>query len=362
MQFRTSLSRTTLVAAIGGALALGLALPAAAAPSTSGVVVQQAQAHAVRTKVIAQPKAKTVVSGKKATFAVKAKGSKLHYQWYVRKPGSKHYAKVPSATKRTYTLTTRRYLDGARYRVAVAGAHGKVTSKSAPLTVVVKPKVTSSTATVEGRAGDVVSIKVKAVGHQLTYRWQISSDGERWTSLAGSSSVLHLRVHSSMNMSYVRAVVSNKAGSTVAPPTDLTVDSTLAEPFGRQTIAFVGDWAVGFDHTDLSATPEVLAASATNVAPAAGYTYVTGALVECDVLEDSAAPTVRFRGTDGTFYDAGTAVLPAPHVDGMEDAADFGCMVSTVGALAPTSVVSGATWVVTGVAGMGPATQFYAAK
>jgi|GEM_PF-6904915 len=362
MQFRTSLSRTTLVAAIGGALALGLALPAAAAPSTSGVVVQQAQAHAVRTKVIAQPKAKTVVSGKKATFAVKAKGSKLHYQWYVRKPGSKHYAKVPSATKRTYTLTTRRYLDGARYRVAVAGAHGKVTSKSAPLTVVVKPKVTSSTATVEGRAGDVVSIKVKAVGHQLTYRWQISSDGERWTSLAGSSSVLHLRVHSSMNMSYVRAVVSNKAGRTEAIPTLLTVDSTVSDPFARQVFAFVGDWMVGFDHTDVSATPEVLAASAQNTAPRSGWTYVTGAVLQCDMSDGAPAPTVRLRSADGHVYDAAGAILPAAEIDGSEEAADLGCMARTVGALAPTSVVAGASWVVTAAAGYGPTAQYYAAR
>jgi len=362
MQFRTSLSRATLVAAIGGALALGLAVPATAAPSTSGVVVQQAQAHAVRTKVTAHPKAAVVVSGKKAVFKVKAKGSKLHYQWYVRKAGSKHYVKVPAATRSTYTLTARRYLDGARYRVVVAGAHGKVTSKSAPLTVVVAPKVTSSTPTVQARAGSVATFKVKAVGHRLAYRWQISSDGERWTSVAGSSSVLHLKVRSSMNMSYVRAVVSNKAGRTEAMPTLLTVDSTVTDPYGSQTFAFVGDWMVGFDHTDVSATPEVLAASAQNPVPPSGWTYVTGAVLQCDLSEGSPAPTVRLRGSDGHVYDAAGVILPAPVIDGSDEAADLGCTARTVGALAPTSAVAGATWVVTSAAGYGPTSQYFAAK
>ncbi|RHA38877.1 hypothetical protein D1825_12725, partial [Cellulomonas rhizosphaerae] len=115
--------RAGLAATLGGALALGLVAPATAAPvATSVSTVKTVKVSS--TKIATQPRSAAAVAGKKATFTVKAKGSKLSYRWYVRKPGKSSFAKISGATKATYKVVASTKLDGAKYRVVVKGGTG----------------------------------------------------------------------------------------------------------------------------------------------------------------------------------------------------------------------------------------------
>lgn len=359
MPVRPTVLRAGIAAVLGGALALGFVAPANAAPQTSTVVSHEAAAKAVRTKVTASPKSVSVIAGKRAKFSVSAKGSKLSYQWYVRKPGKSSYAKVAGAKTRTYGVTAMSRIDGARYRVVVKGAKGTVTSKSAALVVVSKPKIVTDPADRQARSGDKVTFSVKAVGHGLTYTWRIASmESLDWQTLPGTGRSVTLTARSALNGSLVEVVVKNKAGKTESLPAFLDVASTASDPYTPGTMGVAGEWALAVEHSDLDADAEVAAASPANPAAPAGSTYVTTTVVACN-FSDEGTPdpaTIRLRGTDGAFYTTTGVTLPpvpAAMAKKYSDAAEFGCSLSTVGALAPDSVIAGAVWAATG-----PATRY----
>ena len=91
--------------------------------------------YATTPKIVTQPKAASVKSGKKVTFKVKASGEDLHYQWYYLKPKTSKWVKIAKGTKASYSFTAKKKQNGWKYRCEVFNAAGSVNSKAAKLTV-----------------------------------------------------------------------------------------------------------------------------------------------------------------------------------------------------------------------------------
>ena len=67
---------------------------------------------------------------------VKATGSGLKYQWYYQKPGSSSWAKITkNGTAATYTVTTKKSMNGYKYMCKILNGMGSVKTKAVKLTV-----------------------------------------------------------------------------------------------------------------------------------------------------------------------------------------------------------------------------------
>lgn len=200
------------LALAGGGVVGGAA--AYAAPATvergSGEV-----AGAARLKITSQPKARTVASGRKATFTVKVpRGAKV--AWQVRKPGAKKYVTIKGATRTKLSVKATTKLNGARYRVTVAKGSARATSKAARLTVVTKPRFTTRPASKAAAIGTRVSFSAKASGGAVTYTWYRKAPGAKsWTKVT-TGPTLSFTAKASHDGASFRAVAKNVAGRTTS--------------------------------------------------------------------------------------------------------------------------------------------------
>jgi len=346
MSARPLALRAGIAAVLGGALALGLVAPANAAPVTSAVVTHHAAAKAVATKVTAAPKSLTVVAGKKATFKVGVKGTKLTYQWYVSKPGKTSFVKVSGATKSSYSVKTSAKLDGARYRVVVKGTKGKVTSKTAKLVVVSKPKVTTQPHTVLVKTGTKATFTVKAAGHALHYQWQKSVDGGAWTNVSGRTNTsIAVSTRTALDGTDYRVVVSNKAGKVASKAATLWVRSSVADPFAIGQYAELTEWALASFGTDEVTAGAVSAGAHT---PPAGWGYYALSTRVYYIGEGTGNAQTGLKvvlvGGDGKTYAEGDPALvdSDPVLIESGESKELGSV-----ALVPTSALKGAVWKVT---------------
>ena len=313
-----------------------------------------------------------MVVGRTATFAVKAKGTKTTYQWYVRKPGSSRYVAVKGARSATYRVRTYAKLDGARYRVVVKGSKGRVTSRSALLTVVSKPTITTQPRSTLVTSGEVASFRVKATGHHVRYQWQVRRGVSlTWVPLAGKTgTTLTVNARTANDGDEFRAVASTKAGSVPSASAVLWVDSTRTDPYAVGAPVLLYDWAVALDVTDLDATDQVLAGNPSNPTPSVGWTYVTAPVLVCylsaaDTMDPALTLELRLLGSDGVSYDAGGASLG----DGIQTVGNLGaasgtdgCGTFTAAALVPAAAAPGGRWVVTDTSGPTAYTQYVALR
>ncbi len=89
----------------------------------------------VKPKIVVQPKAVSVKSGKTAKFSVVAAGTGLKYQWYYSKNAGKSWTKMSGKTAATLSVKGSKTNNGYLYRCVVKNTKGSVTSKNAKLTV-----------------------------------------------------------------------------------------------------------------------------------------------------------------------------------------------------------------------------------
>ena len=77
------------------------------------------------------------------------------------------------------------------------------------------------------RASEFFTLNIKATsGGIITYRWEISLDGEQWTSIMESNTTtLHLRIEEQSER--FRCIVSNEAGNITSAIATVTVMSKL---------------------------------------------------------------------------------------------------------------------------------------
>ena len=83
-----------------------------------------------------QPSDVTVKAGDNTTFAVKAKGEGLTYQWYYRKAGATDWSKWGARTTASTTATANYSWNGMQVRCVVNDSKGNtVTSTATKITI-----------------------------------------------------------------------------------------------------------------------------------------------------------------------------------------------------------------------------------
>lgn len=225
------LQRATTISVAALLLAAPIAVaPANASPITRSVTTTIAATTAVgKAKITTSPKSATVAKGKTHSFKVKATGSKLKYQWQVKKPKSSRWVKATGSSAKTKTLKVKAdtRLNGAKYRVIVSNSRGKATSKSAKLSVVTSPKITTQPKSVTTAAQSKVALSVKASGGSMSYQWQ-RKVGSKWVNVSrATKSTYTFTAPKGQSANEYRATVSNKAGKTSSQSAKLT---TVVKP------------------------------------------------------------------------------------------------------------------------------------
>ncbi|MEV7648804.1 hypothetical protein [Arthrobacter sp. NPDC089319] len=232
---------TILVAALLFAAPIAVA-PASASPITRSVTTTIAATTAVsKAKITTSPKSATVAKGKTHSFKVKATGSKLKYQWQVKKPKSSKWVKATGSSAKTKTLRVMAVasLNGAQYRAIVSNSRGKTTSKSAKLSVVTSPKITTQPKNLTAAAKSKVALSAKANGGSVSYQWQRKA-GSKWTNISKATRSTHsFTASTGQSVNEYRVIASNKAGKATSISVKVTtvVKPTVKIPVSIQTTA-----------------------------------------------------------------------------------------------------------------------------
>lgn len=200
-----------------------------------------------------QPQNVLQCAGSAASFSVTASGAGLSYQWQQSTDGGGTWSDIPGAIAATYNIASvANGMNGYQYRVNITGTCSvtATTSAAATLTVGNASSITSQPASTVLCAGANASFTVAATGTNLTYQWQVSTDGgTTWTDITGATAAaLSLNaVTAGMNNNQYHAlvysctpvpIVSNAATLTVntpvsigTQPADVTICTTNAASF-----------------------------------------------------------------------------------------------------------------------------------
>ena len=180
----------------------------------------------VKPKIVVQPKAATVASGKSNTFKVVAAGSGLKYQWYYSKDNGTKWTKMSGKTSASLKIKGSATTNGYLYRCKITNTKGSVTSKSVKLTVSgVKPKIVVQPTAATVKSGKTAKFTVVAAGTELKYQWYYSKNaGKTWTKMSGKTAATLSVKGSKTNNGYLyRCVVKNTKGSVTSKNAKLTV-------------------------------------------------------------------------------------------------------------------------------------------
>ncbi len=167
--------------------------------------------------VTTQPKTQTVKSGATVKFTVKATGTGLKYQWQSSTNGKTwKNCSSSSATKATFSFTSKTSHNGNYYRCKVTDSAGNVVYTSSVRAYVLG--VTTQPKTQKVESGETVKFTVKATGTGLKYQWQVSTDGKTWKNCTSSSAKKATFTFTSKNShssNYYRCRIKDNAGNTV---------------------------------------------------------------------------------------------------------------------------------------------------
>jgi uncharacterized protein (TIGR02145 family) len=137
-----------------------------------------------------QPASQTVCSNvASVAFTTTATGSGLAYQWQMSTNGT-DWSNVTGATAATYTINTPSVsLNNNQYRVVVSGTApcSAVTSDTVTVTVNNPVVVTASPANQSVCInGGTATFEATATGDNLSYQWQMSTNGSTWSPISGA--------------------------------------------------------------------------------------------------------------------------------------------------------------------------------
>ncbi len=131
--------------------------------------------------IVSQPTAQIACIPSAASFSVNAVGTCLSYQWQVSTNNGSSYTDIPLATSATYTTgVTSSSLNGNLYRVIISNnclPTIPVISNSVSLTAINPVAITQNPLPQSGCALDNYTFAVTAMGSNLIYQWQVSTDG-----------------------------------------------------------------------------------------------------------------------------------------------------------------------------------------
>ena len=172
---------------------------------------------AAATKITTQPKTQKVKAGATAKYTVKATGIGLSYQWQSSSDGKTwKNCSSSSATKATFTFTSKTSHSSNYYRCKITDAKGKTEYTDAVRLYVLG--ITTQPKTLKVKAGTTAKYTVKATGAGKTYQWQSSADGKTWkncSSSSATSATFTFTSKTSHNGNYYRCRIKDNAGNTV---------------------------------------------------------------------------------------------------------------------------------------------------
>lgn len=178
--------------------------------------------------ISAQPTDATICAGGNTSFSVTAAGTNVGYQWQVSTDGGTTWTDVSGATSATLSLTNvAASFNNNRYRVLLSSCSATaLNSAAALLTVNTAAIINTQPASVIGCSGSNVQLTVAASGTNVTYQWQVSTDGGiTFTDIPGeTSATLNLTgVTTGMNQNQYHVLIN----SSTCPQSVTSQNATL---------------------------------------------------------------------------------------------------------------------------------------
>ena len=169
--------------------------------------------------ITGQPKTQKVKSGATAKFTVTATGAGKTYQWYYKTSSSGSWKKVSGDAAKTATLsfkpTTSK--NGYYYRCKVTDNGGNSVYTDTVRLYVLGVKTQPENEKV--KSGATAKFTTKATGHDVTYRWQYSTDGGKtWkncSSSAATKASFSFKATTAKSGYYYRCKITDSKGNVV---------------------------------------------------------------------------------------------------------------------------------------------------
>ncbi len=183
-----------------------------------------------------QPNSNAVCEGTDVSFSVAATGTNITYQWQVSTDGGITYSNITGATSSTLSLSNiNAAMNNNRYRAVLFSCSATgLNSNEAVLTVNNLAAVSAQPADVDACLGSNINFSIGATGTNVTYQWQLSTDGGvSFTDITGAtgSNLSLSNVSNSMNNNRYRAIVSNNC------PSSATSSSAILTVSGNAVVA-----------------------------------------------------------------------------------------------------------------------------
>lgn len=219
--------------------------------------------------VTTHPQPQQACAGTNAVFTVVAPAG-ISYQWQESTNGGTSFADIVGATTATLTLPPVTTLqNNYQYRVIVRGQCNTTTSNAALLTVTTPPFVSTQPQNTSRCVNSNAIFTVVGGGSNLTYQWQVSTNGgTSFTDipLATTSTLTVSTLTTAMNNNQYRVIISgsctpaatsNAATLTVISPATVTSnpsDNTICESgsvnftvAGTSSVPLIYQWQVSAD-------------------------------------------------------------------------------------------------------------------
>ena len=175
-------------------------------------------AQAVDLVIVTQPVDYVGSVNDELSFTVEATGNGLTYQWYYSSDGGTSWVKsgTPGFDTNNLRPILRAYRDGYQFRCVVTDVLGNsITSDTVSMTVKSSDIVimTQPTDVEEAILGELYYYTVEATGDNLTYRWEVSSDGgvtwnESWNQ-GYDTATLGVRMNANRDGNLYRCVITS---------------------------------------------------------------------------------------------------------------------------------------------------------
>ena len=180
--------------------------------------------------VVSQPQDVSVNAGETASFSALATLEGAAYQWQYSTDGIM-WNTLENETTDTLTLTAASNMNGWLCRCAISYGGETINTDDAVLTVYSVPVIQTQPQDAMAFVGDSVSFSVSAVGENLSYQWQYSTDGGMtWVnSSAKKAKTITMTAKSSFSGRLYRCVITDADGvSVTTEAAALTVAPTAA--------------------------------------------------------------------------------------------------------------------------------------
>jgi hypothetical protein len=178
-----------------------------------------------------QPISQSVCEGSNINFAITTAGNNVSYQWQVSTDGGTNFINITGATNASYQLgNVSPDLNNNIYRAVVFSCSAVgLNSETALLNVTRLPLVLTAPTNTTACVGNAAVFGIEAVGDNVQYQWQMSSDGGiTFDDITGatSASITINNVGLNMNNYLFRVLLSNTCSASVLSPTAiLTVNA-----------------------------------------------------------------------------------------------------------------------------------------